>query len=157
MKVTAKQLIKAGCCSSGVDPYFKGINRKQWDVKKLLALAIKQGNYQDCRYGLSYMMTKIQRVEWAVYCAEQVLHLFEDKHPDDKRPRLAIKAAKKYLKNPTDKNAYAAYAAAYAGAAYAAAYAAYAAADAAADAASDVKKQMQKTILDYGYKLLKEN
>jgi hypothetical protein len=32
--------------------------------------------------------------EFACRCAEHVLHYFEDKYPDDKRPRLAIEVAR---------------------------------------------------------------
>ena len=81
--------------------------------------------------------TKEQAVEYAILCAEEVLFIFEEKHPNDQRPRKAIAAARRWLANPTEANrhdAYAAYAAAYADA-----DAAYAAADAAdaADAAAD--------------------
>ena len=67
------------------------------------------------------------RVLFAVLCAEVVLALFENRYPNDDRPRKAIEAAREYLKNPTA--AYAADAAAYA--AYAGARAARAAAEAA--------------------------
>ena len=85
-------------------------------------------------------------IQFAILCAESVLHYFEDKYPNDKRPRKAIEAAKEYLrtKNAADAHADAyadAAAAAYAAAdadaaAYAAAYAA--SADAVADAADAV-------------------
>ena len=79
----------------------------------------------------------------AIEFAEQALPIFEQRRPDDPRPRKAIKAARDYLAGTTSLEglrkaraaAYAAYDAA--AAAYAAAYAAdaaYAAADA-ADAA----------------------
>ena len=82
----------------------------------------------------------------AVVFAEDVLHVFEDKHPNDMRPRSAIDAAKAWLSNPSTANADAAAAAcaaarrlhragAYAAANAADAAAAYAAANA-ADAAA---------------------
>jgi hypothetical protein len=85
----------------------------------------------------------VRKVELAIYCAELVIDIYESKF-NKKEPRLAIEAAKQWVKNPIEENrraaadaadaAYAAYAAAAAAyAAYAAAYAAYAAA-AAADA-----------------------
>ena len=92
----------------------------------------------------TYKWTKKDSVRLAIYSAEQVLHIFEKEYPNDNRPRKAIVSAKKWLKNPTEKNRVAAVAYAYAAAravayAYAAAravayaaYAAYAAAYAAA-------------------------
>ena len=77
------------------------------------------------------------QVQFAVLCAESVLHIYENQYPDDNRPRKAIEAAQNYLKKPSNAAAnaaaYAAYAAYAAG--NAAAYAAYAAGNAAAYAA----------------------
>ena len=76
---------------------------------------------------------KHQSVEFAVYCAELVLPIFERKFPADERPRKAIAAAKAADAAKAAKAAYAA-----ADAAADAAYSADAAdaADAAADAAA---------------------
>ena len=74
--------------------------------------------------------THVEKVELAAFCAEKVIAIFESKCPDDKRPRLAIEAAKEFIKNPTDENKQRCKKAAGA-----AAYAAADAADAAADAA----------------------
>jgi hypothetical protein len=81
--------------------------------------------------------------DFAIWCAEQVLPVFEDRYPNDDRPRRAIEAAKVAIENPSEENkmaakaaAYTAYAASWAArAASWAARAAYAAAD--ADAATD--------------------
>jgi hypothetical protein len=35
--------------------------------------------------------------EWAIWCAEQVLHLFEKERPNDQRPRLALEAKRRWL------------------------------------------------------------
>jgi hypothetical protein len=70
---------------------------------------------------------------FACDCAERRLDKFEEKFPEDKRPRKAIEATREYVKKGGDIQvvkdaAYAAYAAAYAAnAAYDAAYAANAA------------------------------
>lgn len=59
------------------------------------------------------------KVEFAIYCAEFVIDIYE-RHNDSDAPRLAIKAAKTWVESPTEdnrKSAYAAYAAAYAAAA----------------------------------------
>ena len=48
--------------------------------------------------------TKAEAVEYAITCAEQVIHIFTDKHPNNNKPQQAIDAAKAWLKNPTEKN-----------------------------------------------------
>ena len=96
---------------------------------------------------------KEDSVELAIYAAEMVIHIFEDKNPSDDRPRKAIEAAKSWLAGKSNAAAYAyaavdadydstsnaaANAAAYAyAAAYAAAKAAYASAAAYAAYAAD--------------------
>lgn len=35
---------------------------------------------------------------WATDCAEHVLHLFEEKYPEDKRPRKAIEAGRVWIR-----------------------------------------------------------
>ena len=85
-----------------------------------------------------------QRVQYAIFAAEQAVEIYERQYSDAKRPRQAIEAAKKWLKTPNKNIAYAA--------ASAAAYAAYAAAVNAASAAA--KKKMRTRILEYGIQLL---
>ena len=43
-------------------------------------------------------------VEYAIGCARHVLPKYENKYPDDDRPRKAIEAAEKWLKKPTKEN-----------------------------------------------------
>mgnify|MGYP001546931610 FL=1 len=45
-----------------------------------------------------------QLVLWAVAYAQQVLHLFEDRYPDDHRPRNALSAAKKWVEGELSAN-----------------------------------------------------
>ena len=114
-------------------------------------------------------LTQIIAVQWAAECAKRVLRHYEDRYPEDKRPREAIQAALKWAKDPTEANrnaaataatnaanasAAAATDAAYASAAAAdAAYAAYAAASAyAADA--DARKKEREWQSDRLLKLL---
>jgi hypothetical protein len=56
----------------------------------------------------AYNWTKLDSVALAIYSAELVIKIYEDKYPNDSRPRDAIKAAKAYLKTPNKKNARAA-------------------------------------------------
>ena len=129
--ITKRKLLKAGCCSESVNRYFPNETKRR-QVDDILKEVIRTKNYLDGALALSLLMTQKQRVAWAIYSAEQVLHIFEDKYPNDDRPRKAIEAAKAWLKHPSD-------AADAANAAHAAAYAANAAnaANAADDAAHD--------------------
>ena len=52
----------------------------------------------------AYKWTKKDSVALAIYSAELVLKNYEDKYPDDDRPRKAIKAAKKVFENDTAEN-----------------------------------------------------
>ena len=55
---------------------------------------------------------KVDRVRFAVFAAELALPNFEAEYPNDNRPRLAIEAAKKYIKTPNKENKDAAWCAA---------------------------------------------
>ena len=108
---------------------------------KILTLLIKEKHYDWANWFIVRIMTYHDYVSYAVFAAEQFIHIYEKRFPNDKRPREAIEAAKRCIKNPSQKNKGAAYVAAYAAACAAAdasdvaADAVYAAADAAADAA----------------------
>ena len=43
-------------------------------------------------------------VEYVIGCARHVLPNYEQKYPDDDRPRKAIEAAERWLKEPTEEN-----------------------------------------------------
>ena len=146
MKLTLKFLENNKACGGGVD-WFK--NQSETDLRKICLELMEQHKSSWANWVLVRKMNRKQKIQYAIYTAEQVIDIYEKKYRDDKRPREAINAAKKVLKSDTKKNranAAAAYAAAYAAAAvayadaaaYAAAYAAAAAAYAAyADAAVD--------------------
>jgi hypothetical protein len=132
MRITKAKLVELGACDNAIVKYFA--DKKSWEAKDLLSAAIKNEDYSMAQWGISHLMNHKQQIKWSIYCAEQVIKIYEDKYPNDDRPRKAIAAAKAYLKSPTKENKAAAYAAANAdayAAARAAAYAAYAAAYAA--------------------------
>jgi hypothetical protein len=173
MKVTKKNLEKLGACSEGTEYALK--NLKNLDGPEAIKKLIKDKKLDWANWGITRLLDKTGRVKYAIYAAKQVIKIYEDKYPNDKRPREAIKAAEQYIKSPTKENAnaaayaaHAAYAAAYAADAADvanAAYAAYAAADSAAYAAADVANAayaaayaayaaMKTKIIKYGLSLL---
>jgi len=68
--------------------------------------------WTEMRIVKAWKWTKKDSVALAIYAANLVLHQFEEKYPDDKRPRLAIEAARAWVKNPTKENQVAARSAA---------------------------------------------
>lgn len=90
---------------------------------------------------LARCLYRANSIKYAIFAAEQVLSIYENKYPDDSRPRKSIEAAKKVIENDNKENRNAANAA----------YAAYAAANAAY-----ARNKMRWLILEYGMELIKE-
>jgi hypothetical protein len=144
MQVTKRNLKKLGACSDGTE--YALANLKNLDGPEAIKKLIKNDKLDWANWGITRLLDKTGSVKYAIYAAKQVIKIYEDKYPNDKRPREAIKAADKYIKSPTKENAnaaanasyaaYASYTAAYSAnaAAYSANAAAYAAAKAAANA-----------------------
>jgi len=155
-KVTREFLIEQRACTDGFKWWVKnceGLDTTE-QIRKLSNSRNDWANWLIVR-----VMNYKQYVSYAVFAAEQVIDIFEDKFPEDKRPRKALEAAKRCIDNPTKENksaaAAAAAAAAYAAAAYAAADASsdsYADSDAAAYAAAGIRTK----IIEYGISLLEE-
>jgi hypothetical protein len=82
MIVNRKTLTDLNACSDGLEWFDL---QKDKELSTLVLTAIKEGgeslNYAG--WGLCAVMTKEQRVEWAIYCAYQVAHLWKDKHPKE--------------------------------------------------------------------------
>jgi hypothetical protein len=130
-KLTLKWLKEKNACRESIVEY-KKLGEKS--LKEVFAKLKEGKNYDWLNWLLSRLFTKKQCIRYAIFSAEQVLDNFEKVYPKDKRPRLAIKAAKNYLKNPTKRNRSAADSAAYSAArsADSAAYSAARSADSAA-------------------------
>ena len=171
MKISSKWLEERQACNAGKE-WFR--NQSATSPLVLIDALIKADKLDWANWFIVRVMGRKQSVKYAIFAAEEVIDIYENKYPENKAPRNAIKAAKRYITTcaaSTAATAAAYAAAAYAAAAYAAAFAAVAdaatvAATAAADAAYAsapapaavkvaVKKQMKLKILIYGIKLLK--
>ena len=69
--------------------------------------------WSEMRITKAWHWTKADSVALSIYSAELCLDNFEKAFPDDKRPREAIEAAKKWLLEPTPENESAAWSAAW--------------------------------------------
>ena len=152
--ITKEWLREQRACTEGYDWF---IRQQVRDEIKVIEHLIKDEKYDWANWLIVRRMPRPQYLQYAVFAAEQVIDIFEKRYPNDKRPRLAIEAARQCITDGSvdvkNAAAYAAYAA-YAAAAYAA-YAAYAAAAYAAYAAYAARNKMRNKILAYGISLLK--
>ena len=114
MKVTTEIIKNLNPCIDRLEHYLEHYSDFDGTIEDFLALEMLTHN--DKIWVSVRLMSKEQRVKFSILCAKSVLHIFEEKYPEDKRPRLAIEAAEKWLLDPSAANATdAAYAALYAG------------------------------------------
>ena len=161
MKISDSWLSENFACSEGCDWFHA---QTETDGVKVVKKLLVEDKWEWANWTFVRLMTHKQKVQYAVFAAEQVIKIFEDKYPDDDRPRKAIEAAKKWIKNPTGKDrgtagvAWATSRAAWA--AEAAARAAWATARATSRAAGAVEAAAwaawatKKKIIEFGISLL---
>lgn len=102
MKITEEWLKEQEACVKGIK-WFK--NQEERDPIKLIEWFIENEKHLDwANWLIVRIMDYKQYVRYAVYSAEQVLHIFQNSYPDDSRPRIAIQAAKKCIEDPSEKN-----------------------------------------------------
>jgi hypothetical protein len=99
-QISVKWLQDQGACGDGIT-WFE--EQKETGIK-VVAKLIAEEKLDWANWLIVRIMGYKQYVSYAVYAAEQVKNIFENRCPDDKRTRLAIEAAKKCLKNPSAKN-----------------------------------------------------
>lgn len=103
MKTVTKQLLeKIGACQEGTEYAIK--NLLGMSYPDAIKQCIKDYQLSWANWGIVRVMDKVNNVKYAVYAAKQVLKIYEDKYPNDRRPREAITAAEQWIKNPTDEN-----------------------------------------------------
>ena len=116
MKISTEIIKKLNPCTERFNNYLKHYEDFSGTLQEFLNL--DKITYDDKVWVFTKITTKKQIIKWGILCAESVLHIFEKEYPYDKRPFLALQAAKNYLINPSEENkktaadaAYAAYAA----------------------------------------------
>ena len=139
MKVTKNWLVKHNACSDGMSfvTEHKLIGSDECDFIRQL---VKLDKHDWALWLLVRRLDRKDRIRFAVYCAKDVLPIYEHTYPNDDRPRKSIEAAEACIKSNTKKNRVAADAAADA-------------ARVAADVASNDQSAMSRYI-EYGVGLL---
>ncbi len=110
MKITLELLTKYHFCSGEIE-YFKKNKLEDIQLTELIKIFNKDNKLPLSNWLISRLLDNDNKVRYAIYAAELVLHIFEDKYPDDNRLRKAIEIAKNYLQIKNNKVAKAAGAA----------------------------------------------
>ena len=131
-QITTELLQSLHACQSGIDLVATYPDK---DHEAVIRRLVADGRWDWANWLLPRLMDYRGYVSYAVYAAELVLPIYEEKYPDDKRPRKAIEAAKRCIDNPSKKNKEVAEAARLAAATWSAA--AWAATEASSAAASE--------------------
>ena len=155
MQTTLNKIKLHSPCKDGWEKLLNHLNKTQSDDEPLELITILESNgLNDTIWAMRAVEEKNKEIRlFAADCAELVLPIYENKYPDDDRPRKAIQAARDYangLISPEELDAARAARAAWdamdaARAARAASLAAWAAGDARA-ASHEIKKLLLKYI-----------
>ena len=92
---TFKKLHENQACTEGYQKLARslgGVNKYGEDMPIPLDKILESNGLQDTIWSLRATTESSENllIEFACRCAEHVLHFYEDKYPDDKRPRRAI-------------------------------------------------------------------
>ena len=111
-EITNRYLQDIGACQDAREQFRKELNGGSSLSVSRVFTRLKQINRLDwANWLIVRLMTHEQQIRYAIYAAEQVIELYEEKYPDDKRPRQAIEAARLCLDNPSEENKTAAWSA----------------------------------------------
>jgi hypothetical protein len=96
---TFRKLHEYGACTEGYAKlvrFLGGVAKYGKDTPIPLDKIIESNGLQDTIWTFRATIEPSEDllIEFACRCAEHVLHFYEDKYPDDKRPRKAIEAAR---------------------------------------------------------------
>ena len=125
--ITLEKIKSMDPCSEGYVWYQENFPQKTNKVIDILNSLVSENKLNWANWLIVRCLTRKQKIQYAIFAAEQAIETYEKKHPDDERPRKAIEAAKEYSKTPSVENKFAAASAS--AAAYDAASAAYDAVD----------------------------
>ena len=85
------------------------INAQVWEIET--RGKVKRSDNKFCAEQIRFVRKVLNEYDIRVFacdCADHVLHFFEDKYPNDKRPREAIEAGRKFAKGEISAAAWAA-------------------------------------------------
>jgi hypothetical protein len=104
MNITINDILKLEPCDRGIEGLYSLVGAS-YDKDKYLDtdLLVSKLSLSNICWVLGELHKKEILVKLAIFSAEQVIHVYEASY-DSTAPRLAIEAAKAYIKEPTEAN-----------------------------------------------------
>ena len=98
MNTTLNKILSHEPCEDGWEKLLTYLGKTEADDEPLSIRTIFDSNgVEDAIWALRAVDDHNREIRlFAADCAESVLHIYEDAHPDDDRPRKAIEAARRY-------------------------------------------------------------
>ena len=103
MEITKKWLKEYDACEEAIE-WFEGQKKKDHESLIKALIHSKTAELEWGNWYLARRLTKTKKIQYTVFAARLVLKNYEDKYPNDDRPRKAIEAAEEYIKHPSKKN-----------------------------------------------------
>lgn len=92
MRINTKTIKMLNPCESRFNNYLNYY--KNFDSDLLDFILLENITYNDKVWVVTRLFTKEQNVKWSLLCASKVLEIFENKYPNDNRPRKHCKLVK---------------------------------------------------------------
>ena len=105
--ITKKWLETHCVCGAGVKWFEKNVH-DDIEISALVEKLMLENGFSLANWLVTNNLNKGHNIEYAVFAAQQVLSIYEEEYPEDKRPREAIELAEGYLRCPSKKAAHAA-------------------------------------------------
>lgn len=100
-KVTVKWLKKWDACKDGIEWFER---QEETDPGKLIGKLIGIKEYSYINYSLVQLLNRKQKIEYAIYAAQQIIEIYEKEYPEDDGPRKTLETAKLYIYKNTEKS-----------------------------------------------------
>jgi hypothetical protein len=106
MTTTLNKIKAHSPCENGWNKLLNHLGKTQADDEPLYIATIIQSNgIKDAVWALRAVEGKDKEIRlFAADCAESVLHIYENRYPNDDRPRKAIQSARDYANGVIGKN-----------------------------------------------------
>lgn len=101
MKIDENWLVKNNACNDWIK-WFS--SQKETDAVAVVRSLLREKKLDWANSIIVRILDRKHKIKYAVFSAEQVIHIFEKEHPDDERPRDAIRAVLAVVENYTKED-----------------------------------------------------